>query len=120
MYKLVSFLLTFQVLCNTWGIPLVSCTFLDEYNLTLFQKKSLGFREGLGFRGSGSGFGFRVPGSRFGVRGFGVSGFGGSGFGFRVSGRGFGFRGRGFGVGVSGLRFGVWGLGRVSGFGFRV
>jgi hypothetical protein len=55
------FLLTFQVLCNTWGMPLVSCTFLDQYNLTLFQKKSLGFRVwGLGFRVSGLGLGFRV------------------------------------------------------------
>ena len=38
MYIFVSFLLTFQVLCNTWGISLVSCTFLVLYNLTFIQK----------------------------------------------------------------------------------
>ena len=111
--SLFSFLLTFQVLCNTWGIPPVSCTFLDLYNLTFIQKKSLGFRvlefRILGLWGSGFGFGCRVRGSGLGFRvfflGFRVWGLG-FGFGLRLGGwgAGFGVQGPGVGVGGSGVR----------------
>jgi hypothetical protein len=76
--SLFSFLLTFQVLCNTWGIPPVSCTFLDLYNLTFIQKKKFRVLE------------FRVLGFR--VLEFRILGLWGSGSGCRVQGSGVGFR----------------------------